>query len=329
MKKIFFSILAVAAVAACTKTEPTYQPEAADIMLNPTTALSTKANVNGVIDGTVYPTSENFDVYAYWSDGWKGEPTKYFITPDNSGAEFKYSGGSWKGATTAYHWPKDGSVKFAAYSPASVNLKHTYATDTYYTTGYTQPSATDATYDLLLAKTTADYTAETAANGVPVVFEHALSWITINVISDVTTSKAFTIKEMTINGVNTKADLKAAMADGVQYNEWSNQSTPAGYKVFSGSQTVTNTLAKIENNNGGTIVIPQVPTTLTIKFDQNQLAGTAALPNQQIDLSLALARDNKWAPGRHYTYTIIFSLDEILINPSVNDWADSYDYDIL
>ena len=52
MKKIFFSLLAVAAIASCAKTEEIYTGEQAEIKIKPTAAIATKANVTAAIDGT-------------------------------------------------------------------------------------------------------------------------------------------------------------------------------------------------------------------------------------------------------------------------------------
>ena len=324
MKKIFFSLLAIAALASCAKTEIAYVEADSEIKLMPATSLATKANVNGVIDGTAYPTAENFDVYGYWSADWNGNGAvvDYLLT-NEGGAEFEHENGTWAGITP-YHWPKDGSLKFAAYSPASEDFAHDYATDTYSKVGFSQKSNTAETIDLLFAKTTADYTSMTAAAGVPVVFEHALAWITLEVVAaDATAAQAFDIKKVTIEDVYTQADAKIAMADGIQAGEWSNHAAAAPYVVFEGSQPVTETAATIESTAKGTIVIPQAPTTVTINYDQNQLAGTAALKDQTIVLDLALEGDKVWEPGKHYKYYLIFGLDEILISPVVVDWEDA------
>ena len=329
MKKIFFSFLAIAALASCAKTEIAYVEADSEIKLMPATSLATKANVNGVIDGTAYPTAENFDVYGYWSADWNGNGAvvDYLLT-NEGGAEFAHENGTWAGLTP-YHWPKDGSLKFAAYSPASENFAHDYATDTYSKVGFSQKSNTAETIDLLFAKTTADYTSMTAAAGVPVVFEHALAWITLEVVAaDATAAQAFDIKKVTIEDVYTQADAEIAMADGIQAGEWSNHAAAADYVVFEGTQAVTETAAAIESTAKGTIVIPQAPTTVTINYDQNQLAGTAALKDQTIVLDLALEGDKVWEPGKHYKYYLIFGLDEILIKPSVEDWVDAPGVDV-
>ena len=94
MKKIFFSFLAIAAIASCAKTEAVYEAGEAEIKLAPVTAVQTKANVLGAVDGTTYPTKENFDVFAYWSKTDNGMFTdgELFLKNlyNNGGAEFTY-----------------------------------------------------------------------------------------------------------------------------------------------------------------------------------------------------------------------------------------------
>ena len=116
MKKILFATLAVAAIASCAKTEPTYVGGESEIMLAPVTAVSTK-HVTGAVTGTTYNTDEKFDVYAYWADEPAG--TKFntgateYLKGEGSGVEFKNKGSYW-GGTNTYYWPKNGSLRFAA-----------------------------------------------------------------------------------------------------------------------------------------------------------------------------------------------------------------------
>lgn len=330
MKKIFFSLLAVAAIASCAKTEEIYTGEQAEIKIKPTTSIATKANVTAAIDGTTYPVAENFDVYAYWSTDPAGSKfttgTEYLGYEDAlaGGVEFTNKGNFWGGKSDVYYWPKNGSLRFAAYSPASVDMAHELATDTYTVTDYVQPNDTDLTWDLLVAPTSASYNSLTAAENVSVVFEHALSWITLKVIAkDASAAKAFDIKKVTINNVNTQADFAAMMTDGIQYEEWADQDVPANYVVFEGNQNVTLESTIIETVDNGTIVIPQPTTSLTVDYTQLPLPGTPQLDNQSITVDLVLdGDDTPWHPGKHYVYTLVFGLDEILINPSVGDWDD-------
>ena len=324
MKKIFFSLLAIAAIASCAKTEDAYLEDNSEIKLAPVTALQTKANVLAAIDGTEYPTAENFDVYGYWKNGDASNYTdgqSFF----GGAVEFTNKGNYWGGVQT-YYWPKNGTLRFAAYSPSSLDVDHNQEGDTFTKTGYVQPSNTAETYDFLVAPTSAPYTAMTAAEKVSVVFEHALSWITIKVVAkDAVAQEVFTIKNITINGVNTKADFEASMLgkEMVDYESWSNWGTPAEYVVFNGEQGVTGEATVIENTAAGTLVIPQETTSLTVKFDQKGVNGTLDTPGMTQTLDLVLDTDaTPWEPGKHYNYTLVFGLDVILINPSVSDWDE-------
>ena len=323
MKKIFFSLLAIAALASCAKTEAVYTETESEIKLAPVTALQTKAKVFGAIDGTVYPTAENFGVYGYWKNVGAGETytegQSYFGGP----VVFTNKGNYW-GGVEAYYWPKNGALRFAAYSPSTVEVEHKLLDDVYTVAEYEQPSLTSETWDFLVAPTSKSYTAMTAAEKVSVVFEHALSWLTLKVkAKDAAAENVFTIKSVTINNVNTKAAFNASMLDGIQYEEWANQNTPADYVVYEGAQVVTADAAVIETTPAGTVVIPQATTKVTVVFNQKGVNGTMDMEDMKVVLDLVLDGDNQpWEPGKHYNYTLVFGLDEILINPSVTDWEE-------
>ena len=307
-------------MASCAKSGVVYEPEN-EIRLVPKTVPATKAEYKGAVASTDYPTTENFDVIGYWSGDWSGNQfVKYIVAEDGSGAEFTCQGNYWTGKVS-YHWPKDGSLKFACYSPASENIIHNYPTDTYSKVGYVQSSNTAETSDLLLAATTGAYTAETAmTTNVPVAFDHALSWITIQVKSDV--AKMYEIKKITIKDVCTKANFEVKMGDGIQYEEWEKQSDKADIVIFDGSQVVEQAEKAIETNPQGTIIIPQTTTKAVIEYTQLAIeGGTAELPDQTIELDLTLKAVKYWEPGKHYTYTVSFKPAEIRIQPKVNAWG--------
>jgi hypothetical protein len=292
-------------------------------------AMSTKA----AITEAEYPTSESFDVYGYWAEDWdNGEIIDYLITTEEgSGVQFVNRGEFWTGKTS-YYWPKDGSLKFACYSPAKENLKHHYATDTFSKEYYVQSNNTAETVDLLLAPITPSYTFEAADQNIPVVFQHALSWITIQVKADSeVAAQAFDIKKITINDILTTAKLEAGMADGIQVNEWKNRTTAKDIVVFEGSQYVTEKATPIETVENGTIVIPQQTKRMTIEYTQRRIEGsTAELPRQKIEFDLVLGNNyTQWLPGKHYTYTLIFHLDEIKIKPSIKEWESVSAEDII
>lgn len=328
MKKIFFSFLAIAAIASCAKTEVVYTEADSEIKIAPVTSTITKADVKNAIDGTVYPTAEEFMVNAFYNDASKTN-VQYLAN-----VVFTNKGQYWGGQDATYYWPKNGTLSFACYSPADLPTDakvtaYDVATDTY-TVAYAQPATTAETVDFLIAPITVPYTAQTATENVSVVFEHALAWVTIKVkAANPEAAAAFTIKDVIVNQVATTGTLTAEMGDGIQYTEWSDQDTPENYDVVKGKEIdVTTVATNVEENENGTlnglVVVPQVPTTLTINYTQNAMTGTPELDAQTVTVPLELddESNNFWEPGKHYIYTVIFDLDEILINPSVVDWED-------
>ena len=329
MKKIFYSLLAAAAIVSCAKTSEV-ESDGIEIKLAPIAKLQSKANFLGAVDGNTYPISENFDVYAYWKDVPAGETftdgVRYLqsIDDQNSGAEFTNRGNYW-GGVDKFFWPKIGSLRFAAYSPSHLNVSHTQENDTYSVSGYTQPTATDKTWDFLVAQSSPSYSMMTENEKVTVDFKHALSWITLKVkAQDAYAAKAYEIKKVTIKKIKTKADFAASMTDGsIGYGDWSNHSDEASIVVFEGSQKVTETLTDIETNARGTIIIPQSTTEVEIEFVQHGINGTTTLPTMTTTLKLDLQpHGTPWVPGKHYNYRLIFSVKEILIKPTVSDWTE-------
>ena len=330
MKKIFFSLLAIAAIASCAKTEDIYTEGQTEIQIAPVTSIATKANFETAINGTTYPKNENFDVYAYWSTAGAGSKfdtaEANYLTNGTSGVQFQNKGQFWGGSTT-YYWPKNGSLRFAAYSPSSVDMTHVLKTDTYTLADFTYPNTTateetytDQTYEILVAPTTESYTAQTAAEKVSVVFEHSLSWITFKVKCTDVASGAFKLENIVVNNIKNEGTLTANMLEGTK--NWALTGAETNVKLWNGPKNVTTTPDTYETVNNGFLVLPQATTTVTLNYTQNALTGTPELQNQSITIPLTLEENKTWEPGKHYTYTVIFDLDEILINPSVADWED-------
>ncbi len=325
MKKIFFSLLAIAALASCAKTEAVYVEDNSEIKLAPVTSVATKANQTGAIDGTAYPTAENFDVYAYWANeaaGSKFTTATDYLTKGNTGVEFMNKGQFW-GGTDTYYWPKNGSLRFAAYSPSSLDMTHVLATDVYTLSDFTYETETDKTYEVLVAPTSESYTAQTAAEKVSVVFEHALSWLSFEVKSTEAANKVFTVTKVVVDDVKYKGDFTADMLNDTK--TWDLTDDVAAITVYEDDETtVTKEAVVVESmpEHNGVLVLPQATTTVTLTFTQASINGTPELEGQIVTVPLVLSENEPWEPGKHYTYTVIFDLDEILINPSVEDWVD-------
>ena len=328
MKKVFLTMAVCGAMfASCTNTEDVYEGGQSEIKLAPVTAVTTRANFTGAIDGVTYPASENFDVFAYWANEAAGKKftngTNYLIATDATGVEFKNKGGFWGGITT-YYWPKNGSLRFAAYSPSSVDMTHVQATDTYTSEQIAYPTNIAETYEILVAPTSESYTAQTATDKVSVVFEHALSWITFKLKSTEVADCKFTVKSIVVNDIKNVGTLTANMEAGTKTWALTDAKTPV--LVFNDSKKVGTAAAIFETPTAagnGVLVLPQATTSVTITFTQEAMDGTPQLDDQVVTVPLVLDGANTpWEPGKHYIYTVIFDLDEILINPSVIDWED-------
>ena len=117
MKKLVLAVLAIGAMAACTKSNVQYE-QPGEISLQPVAQKATKA----AVDGTNYPTGEayNFNVWAWWGDYNAGTELAYFTvtTPFIAQGTFKHRNDNSWGGVTPYYWPTKGSLVFAGYSPA-------------------------------------------------------------------------------------------------------------------------------------------------------------------------------------------------------------------
>ncbi len=329
MKKFFFSILAVGAIVACTKSEVKYEGES-EIAFRPVASTATKANVMHAIDGTEYPVNETFKVWGYWQLLDAGTDHSAFDAAAEyikDGKEFAKSvdGFLWRGAAQPYYWPKTGSIVFACLSPAKdtqiSNLEHNIVDDCFKFT-YVSPNAygkVDAskTVDVMWTDATESYNEKTAAAGVPVTFKHALTWITFKVLGDeVTSGGNFVINSLTMN--------KVMIAGNFTSNDrkWAPTNLHQDFPVFSGERNLTTEPAVIENVDRGTLIIPQVKAdddltnyTATIEFTNN-------LGDEVINETITVGLGRGWEIGKHYTYTIKFTTTEILIEPHMEDWVE-------
>lgn len=236
MKKLLLSILAIAAITACSKSEVEYDAPA-EIGISPVTQNRTKA----MVSGTEFPEDENFMVWAwykalpkatsisFWQESDEAQQTyideKVFVpkTGDDKGL--------W-GGSNAYYWPKMGSLMFAGYYPATEAMQdlvsYEFTSDVnkmtvagftpgdYQTTGFVD-NAENAKHeeDFMYfnmtatscdASTTGPDNSVKDGNHVDVVFKHALSWLTVVLKKDDSTpdDATITVKKVYFSDVNTK-----------------------------------------------------------------------------------------------------------------------------
>lgn len=347
MKKLFISILAVAAAVACTKTNVDFE-QPAEIGFAPVASMSSKA---AIADG-IYPAAQPIGIWSNYDgtiEPTVGETDKTLDYENNfqtaylNNVKFESknvnSATVWGGATP-YYWPTNGSLVFAGYSiqeGKGVNTKATYnfSTDVMTIPDYVQELSTDKTFDLLWFGRTADsYNYRNATTAVPVKFNHALSWITIQVrgegtaIADGNVWAVESVKLLnvvkkgtaTLTGTNASWALSDAVADKGEMAVFTTSENKSAQSL-----KTTGDAEVIEDVTNGTVVLPQTPVKLEVSYSYNTPAGENITETKEVELTLDATNsgNNVWKPGYHYTYTLTFKSNEILVAPSVETWIDS------
>ena len=287
MKKIFISFVALAAIAACSKTEVQYE-NSAEIGFAPAVKNVTK----GAISGT-YPKTQDLMIFANY--GLAAAETdvdaniSQFSTSFLNNVRFTNKTVSvTSGNTTTtvdawgggYSWPNNGSLIFAGYAApqaGNVGTSQTYVFDDDILTieGYEQSTNTSETFDLAwFGRTELSYNyVSSPSETVDVMLSHALSWIQIKVKGEGTTidsTNPWTIKSITMNNVYNTGNVVCTGSglDAAKWSDWGNTTKEVDditvsdntIVIFSGTQNLTADPELCETITDGTLVIPQTPT---------------------------------------------------------------------
>ena len=323
MKKLVLAALAIAAMAACTKSNVQYE-QPGEIAFQPVAQKATKA----AVVGAGYPRDEayNFNVWAWWgAPNAEAEDVSQFTKPYIDKGEFKYkSGNSWSGVQT-YYWPTTGSLFFAGYSPADAegNFDYDLQTKTLIVGGYVQSTELSEMKDLMWFEATDKSHDNNDTHGVPVEFKHALSWLTFKFKIAEGNEPMWTVKKVTLTDIKTKAQFTAQKEGDSKV--WSNHKVGGNIDVYNGSRLVNTDGFSAETVGQEVIVIPQScafdAVKLVIDFEQKTYVNGVVIPHTKtLALTGAGINYDKWEPGKHYTYTITFKGEEILIAPIVDEW---------
>ena len=365
MKRLVIAALAIGALAACTKSNVQLE-QPGEISFQPVAQKATKA----AVDEANYPTTTdyNFNVWAWWGDYDAGTALASFTTttPYIANGTFVHrteTANSW-GGQTPYYWPTKGSLVFAGYSPASAScatgdgngFSYVWAEKKFKATGYVQSNNIASAVDLMwFDATDISYDKNGTTGGVPVVFKHALSWLTFKFnLKDNSTAANWTITDVKLNGIEDKATFTAVKGGNPTWTKPEKSAetkdvisiyTNGDYNVqyINGGTILPGTDAVVEGTNvrnNAVLIIPQscapvvpakdgnpaVPAEakLVITYNLNTYVGNGVLSGQTVTLPLngTNITNNMWEPGKHYIYTITFGANEILIAPEVADWVD-------
>ena len=351
MKKIFISIVALAAIAACSKTEVQYE-NSAEIGFAPVVKNVTKAAMTGDLL-TANPDQE-LGIWAYWNylDGSPTDDGHSQLYLDNvafKGKNISYtsnnittSGYFWAGVNYAYPWPANGTLRFAGYTiptSAGENFEVTYSGvvgeggDVLTFSNYVHAMG----YDLCWFGATAEVNNKNVAGkAVEVTLSHALSWLSFTVKGDGTTATGWKITKIELNDIANKGTGTCSSSDvNWSSNEYSEDYTlyddPIGIELTADAQNIE------LDDNGNTadefVVLPQEINKADNEGNRvgtHSLAITYSFPvgtvwktdKKVITLDLG-AEDAEWKAGIHYTYNITLKSNEILITPTYGTWNDA------
>lgn len=351
-KSLLFAALAVVEMASCTKNELKVPSTGSDAVLSfqPVVANATKAT---------YLTTDNMDEKCteFGVFAWYGEPTlvadgsataymvNVTVTYDSSKDDATNGSGAWKPAQN-YYWPKNGTLSFDAYAPASAHASTPGAgTGTVTSTAANGLKIEDYTvaelagqYDLLYSTRTLNKSkstdgTNTTYDGVDIAFHHALSAIEVTAKTDKDYSGAIKLKTITILNAQNKGEFNQNMNNAVTEGtpEWTNNDTEVSYVLFSGDQALSTT-ALTSPAIYNAILLPQdfihasSGKHVSIRVDYTIKHGSYYLPQTQtFDLSattVSSVAQTDWEMGKRYTYNFIFSLEDIYFAPSVDIWDD-------
>ena len=344
MKKILFSVLAVAALAACTKSEVQYEP-AGEIAFAPVAKNVTKsvAGYNGETFDGVFPTNVNIYVFANASnDAGTAWDAPYFAN-----ALFKHDAdkgtegtqthptlgtvattGAYAGDPTRY-WPNVKTLKFAGYSDACnvSELTPTMNADLSALTinGYVQDNANiaEGANDLMWFPCDGQAYSK-QANEIAAQMKHACSWITINVAGDDVTAGNWTLNSLVVKALKKSGNV-VCNATTAQWTLTGEGADEEYYKPTTGT-TFTEEYVKYEKNANNFIVLPQTPTSLDVTYTYTSQEANGTKPaitlTETKNVPLTFNGTDSWAPGVHYIYNVLITASEILIDPVVVDWTN-------
>lgn len=345
MKKVFLIAAAVVALEACSKNE--VLPSSSinnEISFN--VAPRTKALTLGQIE---FNKDLTFQTYAYYlPDGqtWATHTATPQTYIDNAKIEFVDP--QWKNATHTYYWPKQGKLTFLSwtavkenwtsggklvvnYDPADATCAHDSGLK------FSFDAVSDKNKDILVADIAADKNANVStylATGVPTLFKHQLSYVVFKVRTDknyTTAGKKFELNSIKFGASLSKSATYQQIATAGVVAGWTE--TAKGEQVYynGGPADIKYDETVLTSNDTQNLYLPQTfaenGNEVTIQYTITTTEGSSISKDVvtktfSLNPSTGTKVFTTWEPGKKYTCTLTFSLDEITWDPAVQDWEN-------
>ena len=361
MKKSFIlAAMACIAMTSCTESEfeSTMQQEQAISFLSPVVRPNTRAAEEV---GSTYDKGLQFNVFGTWFSGdyTKFAEGKMYIneaTAVNSGNTWYPMNGS-----NLYYWPKNGTITFSAYSPASDKMKaaaEVGATGLIFNNYVVANNNNQAMEDVLFSERAYDKKASTGTNapyaGVDIQFRHALSSILFSAKVGATyAGTQVKIYEIALSNVASKATFNQNLDDengkttklptiaGTSTNEaaWTGHSNKVVYKVDNAEKILENgaaawyfcttdgTKPQVYGTDGNNyrksdlILIPQNLEGVTLTINYTIKSPDSVELPQQFTHTFEAS--DVWEMGYRYIYNISIDFDPITLAPMVSIFTDA------
>lgn len=359
MKKCFMVVAALAALVSCSKSEliPEINEIESEISFNVAPQVkSSEFNTSWNFYSTAYYVTDTQN----WKDNsatstafiddskitynttaavWRNATTKYYWPKDGKLTFFAWTclsessegiEGAWAVGNANY-----GKSEFAVATPsATVTVNNT---DGVKVAGYSVSD--NLNYDLLVADIKADQTSNSSSvyyrEGVPTLFRHKLS----NVLFTVKTDKdyaasgiSFTVNSITFKGLDSKGTYTQGVDASSCLGSWTNTTDVKDQDYFYGVAgfEVPNNAAALPIYAFGNqyYYLPQTFST-TDNFVVNYTIDYGNGVTETIDQTCYLNPNansgilTAFEMGKKYTINLIFSLNEILWDPAVEEWVDA------
>jgi hypothetical protein len=360
MKKIFFSLVALAVIAACSKSEIAYE-QTGEIGFVPVAKKATKV----AEDDAVYNTK--LDMYIF-ANTYTDADNTLFTQPYFANARFTHrKNGIFGGKNAVYYWPNVKTLKFAGLS-ASGNVNNGATPELTANLeikldGYAPGTggAEEGDNDLMWFPITQAYgksdvpgTGDTPAtdDNIEVVMKHACAWVTINFKGNTITgtgpgTNAWEITDVYFNDLSLSGNVK--LGTDAEWTSVANNATPTyiyqattttnGGKDERNGVPLTQTLvdytdkiARVSEDFkfADLVVVPQSTKILYVAYEylsdtQNQIKFSET---KTIPLTFG-TNGTAWEAGKHYIYDITITTTEILVEPSVKPWDTDLNNDGL
>lgn len=327
MKKQMMMLLAIAAMAGCSKSEVVDNPND-----DGNTPIKLKTFVGKAVKAAETTTANltSFQMEAYTtSAAFPGtastdEPTSFIASQlvSRTGSTGSYS---WP-YTGPQYWPQGKKVSFFAYAPAN-GVTYVAPTGANWP-NFTYTVAAEASQaDLIVAQRT-DQDASTNSGSVALTFNHALSQILFKAKCENADFTAV-VKTIELSGIQNEGTYTFATSasEGTAIEgAWSSVTGTAGYAYLTnGSVAIAKTTSDpIAGTNGALMLMPQTLTNAKLKVVYEVTLGTGETA-QTFDVTKEnVELKETWAPGMKYTYdlTLVSDAKKITLDPSVKPWTE-------